>query len=477
MIGAGWSGYSPLSTGANSLTLSSEVGAEWVEAVIRFDNDVWSTADNITAFNCGYGYRGQLFKVGTFVLDEPVFSGANLQLKGRDYLKKALETEIRLPAITNESVTSAVSKDRCSIPYDVSTWDNVSTLVNLSSSGAESLDEKTGWQVLDKLMDAVNAGDNDIRFRFDATGNAQIKKIPTDVEADWVAHYFYNTEKSTQTKESDKQVQRITVLNKGFITSPELTIATFTGTLSGTTGTFAYPTVAYYDANSNWTSAVTSTTNDEFIYVRYIDNSSTFGNIDTETDRTNSGLTLTFTGATATNYPYNFTVLGGAPKKLTHPDYAERGNANNILNNEGSTYKRVNEFLNATTAKSFADYYIDLAGEPKNALRLEMVANPLLELNDNLMNINQYLFDDTIYGLTEINEDWKEPALRHSLKLRDRGFTIDAFIWDRDTRGHWDDGTINTLKYDIGLIWDQFYSPTSTGDGAYSVENEREKVS
>jgi hypothetical protein len=483
MFASVWNGYRPLSTGANTFELTADFQDEWVEVLIRFDNNFWDTADRITDIDCGYSYRGQLFRVGTFVLDEPIYGGANLQLKGRDYLKKALETEVKLPAIENQPVNNVVAKvlDRCSIPYDTANWYNPATTVSLSASGADSLDEATGWQVLDKLMDAVNAGDNDIRFSFDATGRGQIKRVLTDVEADWVAHYFYNVEKSSMRNESDKQIQRITVLQKQFVTSPELTIATFTGSTTGS-ASFIYPSAAYY-TGGNWTSSTNATgvtSNNDFLYVRYIDNNSsgTFGKIDTELDRSNNSIRLSFTGATGGSYPYNFTVLGGAPKKSSGYVYAERGNAKNILNNEGSTYKRVNEFLNATTAKAFADYYIGYAGDPKKVVNVDMVANPLLELNDNLMNISQWLFDDTIYGLSEINESWNEPSLRHSLKLRDRGFNLDNFIWDRPILSDFHQqltelDALNFLKWDIGLIWDQDYSPNSTGDGAVSYEDDK----
>lgn len=480
MIGAQWSGYQSLATGANVIPVSTDPGNEWFETVVRFNNEAWGTADRISSVGIKYGYKAQLFKVGTFVLDEPVFGNADLKLTGRDYLRKALETEITLPRTKNQKATNIVAKvlDRCSVPYDTDDWDLVSTTFSLNGSMAESISNKPAWQILDKVMDTVNAGDDDIRFRFSEEGKAEIKRIPTDREADWAVHYLYNTEKITQGLESGKQIQRITVLPKTIVTASELTIANFTGTLSsGVSATFTYPTaVAYYDASDNLTASTTGTTANNFLFTRYVDNSSTFGNIYSELDRTNNTVRLKFSNPTGTAYPYDFTVFGNPPNKRTGNVWAERGNAKNILSNNGSTYQRQNEFMSATTAKAYADYFIDFSGDPKKTVSLSMVANPLLELNDNLMNINQWIYDENIYGITGIEEKWGNPSLKQTIKMIERGFDLGEFVWDRKLLSDYTtraDRTINVLKWDSGFIWDQDISPNATSDSA-SYINTRE---
>lgn len=470
MTGSAWSGYVPLSTGANVKTISSQPGDLYAQIMVRFDSSLWDTADYISTIQLNYGIRGQLFKMGTFIIDDPVLSNADVKITGRDYLRKSLETEINLQKFTNKPVTTAITYvfDRAKIPYDTSTWDLVATTISLSASAVESFQGKTAWQVLDKMMDAVNAGDDDYRFVFSEDGEPQIKKIPTDVEADWALHYHYNIENESRSLESDKQIQRITAMPKQFFTGSEMTIGNpfGSGVLSATI-TFNN---AYYDSSNNLTSAVTGTTDNDFAYVRYIDNNltaATGAKISAELDRTNNTIRFQFDSTAG----YNVTILGCAPKKKNTYVWAERGNSDNIVNGNGSTYKNVNEFFTATTAKAYCDYFIDLAGDPKQAVTVECVANPFLQLNDNIMNISQYIYDQNIYGLVGIDEEWSDPALKHKYKMRERGFDLGAFIFDRgfdNLNGYtynWNaSSNVNALKYDTGFIWDMDISPNATGD-------------
>ncbi|HUV84350.1 MAG TPA: hypothetical protein VMV86_01510, partial [Methanosarcinales archaeon] len=114
-----WSDYATLATGANEISLTSEAKYLSVQTIVRFNLSSYDTAHAITDMSLSYDQESLYFKRGTFVIDEPVYSD-KVQVKGRDYLRKALETEINLPSyISSTPATTIVTNilDRCNIPY------------------------------------------------------------------------------------------------------------------------------------------------------------------------------------------------------------------------------------------------------------------------------------------------------------------------------------------------------------------------
>jgi hypothetical protein len=437
-IGDSWSSYTTLSTGTNTFPLVAGKEDNYIEMICRFNSSSWATTDKITSLTMNYDASDFYFKRGTFVIDEPDYND-KVSVKGRDYLKKALETEINLPDLTT---TKTVQKrltevfDRCSIPYNTASWDSVSTTCAVVNADiAEDLTNKSGWKICDMLMDAVNAGNDDIYFTFDEDGNAVIKKLDTDQEADWTTHYRYNIEDVSKNFDADSQLQRCTVMNKSIIPNAEATLGVFTGTTSGTSLHLTYGTTA--------------------MYVRYTDANSV---ISAETNRTNTAIDFTVPDSTA----YNITIFGCHPKSVAGGEiWAEAGNSNNIINNEGSTYKRENPFMDYTKAKAFADYIIARNGEPKFKMTVKQQVNPLLDVGvDNVVVFDRFTYTDNIYGLEAINETWNNPSLKETIKLRDRGFDLGAFIWSRNglTPG------TNDLKWSTGLVWSQDLGVQATAD-------------
>ena len=408
--GATWSDYIPLVAGDNSIIIKGEAYDEYVQFICRFNSSTWDITEKINSIGIRYGDIIQLFKRGTFIIDEPNYND-KVSISGRDYLKKALETEINLPDLTaTKTVTDRLTEvfDRCSIPYNTSEWDVISTTCLVSNATiAESLSNKSAWKVCDLLMDAINAGDDDIYFTFNEDGRAVIKRLETDVEADWTTHYKYNIESVSKNFDSDSQLQRCTVLNKSITVDSEITLGSFTGTTSGNSLHLSYGTTA--------------------MYVRYTDVNEVILN---ESSRTNTGIDF---DVAATASSYNIKVYGCHPKSVAGGSiWEESGNSNNILNNEGSTYKRVNPFMDNSKAKAFADYIIDRNGDPRFNITVKQQVNPLLEVGiDNIMVFDKYSFTDSIYGLQGISETWNNPSLKEVIKLRDRGFDLTNFIWSR----------------------------------------------
>ena len=435
--GAVWSDFTTLSAGENTITIDGLASDEYVQYLMRFNNSLWNDTDYITSVGVNYEDTVFLAKRGTFIIDEPSYSD-KVKVTGRDYLKKALETEINLPDLTvSKTVQQRLTEvfDRCSIPYDTASWDSIATACAVSNATiAEDLSDKSGWKICDLLMDTINAGTNDVYFTFDENGNAIVKYIETDVEADWVTHYRYNIESVSKNFDSDSQLQRCTVMNKSIIVNSEITLGTFTGTTSGTNLHLTYGTTA--------------------MYVRYTDANSI---IDAESDRTNTAIDFTVADSLA----YNIVMFGCHPKSVTDEIWAESGNSANIIKNDGSTYKRVNPFMSQANAKAFADFIVTKNGNPKFTMTVKQQVNPLLEVGiDNLMVFDKYSYTDNIYGLQEINESWNNPSLKETIKLKDRGFDLGRFIWDRNGSSP----GINDLKWSTGLVWSQDLGVSATGD-------------
>jgi hypothetical protein len=434
--GSVWSTFSDIVSGLNTKNISAGINDDYLEYLIRFKAPQWGTADFISTVTLTKADKQFLFKRGIFVADEPQFSNTKVTVQARDYLKKALETEINMPDMSSTTnIGTAVSfvLDRCNIPYDVSNWDLTSTTITVNGTLHEQLNNKSGWKILDLLMDAQNAGNDDWRLKTEEDGGMSLKKVPTDREADWSAHYFFNIENVNKNFDSDKQLQRVTMMNKDFIVDPEARLKTVSGT-AGSTLHVTYGTTA--------------------VYVRYTD---TLGAILTETDRSNTAIDFSMNSGDA----YDIELFGCTPKNaLTDEIFAERGNAQNIIKNDGSTYKRVNVFMDQAMAEDFTDFIIGLNGDPKKKVTLSMVSNPLIELNDNIVVFDLYTYTDDIYNLQSIREAWNDPSLKDTWILQDRGINLDPFIWDRNGLF----SGVNDLKYDVGLVWDQDIDINATAD-------------
>jgi len=412
-----WSGYESFSIDSNIARYGSAI----------YGSSVYSTAGSYTQY---------LFKQGVFIIDDPVFRDTKIEITGRDYLRRALETEINLPQLNSINVANVITKilDRCNIPYDTSTWDVTSTTITVNSTLAENLNNISGWKALNYTMDCLNAGDDDWVFRFNEDGNPELKKLTTDIEADWTIHYKYNIESISKGLDSLKQLQRVTIMNKNIIVDTESTLKEISGTASASLH------VTYATA----------------LYVRYEDD---LNAIISEYDRGNTGITFTMNSGVN----YNIKIFGCALKNtLSDEIFEEFGNSDNIKNKHGSTWKLVNPMMDSTKAKEFAKYIINKNANPEKRIELIMNINPLIELQDNLMVFDKYTYTDDIYGLVSIVELWTNPALKQKLVLKDRGFNLGNFVWDRNGLI----SGINDLKYDKGFVFDQDLPINATSDAS-----------
>ncbi len=420
---AGWRFFG-LNTGTNIINLNADLDDNFIEYGVRFKNPNWSNVDYVSTTTLTKTDNVFVLNRGTFVLDEPDFEDTKVKCSGRNYLKKALETKINMPDLSGgENIGTAISfvLDRCNIPYDRDNWDSTGTAVTVDGTIGTALNNISGWQSLDLLMDSLNAGNDDWRLKFEEDGGLSLKIIPTDREADWTAHYNFNIENISKDFDSDKQLQRITAVNKNFIVNKETLLASYSGTATS--------------KHLSYSSA---------IYVRYTDANDV---ILSEDDRTNTAIDFSMSGSTA-----DIKVYGCTPRNaITNELWSELGNSDNIKSNNGSTYKKTNPFMNQAQLKSWTEYMISVNADPQKKVTLSMVSNPFLELNDKIVVFDLYTYTDDIYNLQSIKETWNDPVLKDVLTLEDSGVAIGAFTWDRN--GIF--SGLNDLTYDTGLVWDQ----------------------
>ena len=430
-FGAIWSSYVQLSAGVNSIAITADPNYNYIQYIIRFEGNTYGT-DTISSASLHYQNKSQLFKQGTFILDEPEFTDV-VAISGRDYLRKALETEINMPALSAVPITTALTKvfDRCSIPYATAEWDLSATTISISSTLAESLNNESAYKVADKLMSALNAGDDEWKFKFNDEGRAIINIVPTATEADFLAHYFFHIENATKDLDSDRQLQRVTAVNKDIVVNSETLLKSVSGSA------IASLSVTYPSA----------------LYVRYEDNN---GTILTESARTNTSVSFTMS-LTA----YDIDVYGCTPKNaITNEIWAERGNALNIIGNNGNTHKEVNPFFSQTIAQKYCDYLLSINGDPAKRVNLTMLKSPLSELDDNFLVYTRETADNTLFTLSKITENWGVGSMLHSLELIDSGYSFTNITWDRN-------GAFEGLednKFDTSLIWEYDLGVYATAD-------------
>lgn len=421
---AGWH-FNALNTGSNVVNLLADLDDNFIEYGVRFKAPNWSDTDYVSTTTLTKTDNLFMFKRGVFVLDEPDFQDTKVKCGGRNYLKKALETQINMPDLSSgENIGTAISfvLDRCNIPYDRNNWNNTGTAVTVDGTIGEALNNISGWKALDFLMDSLNAGNDDWRLKFEEDGGLSLKVIPTDVEADWTAHYNFNIERISKDFDSDKQLQRVTALNKSFVVNKEELLNSYSG--SATSLHLTYGTAA--------------------IYVRYTDANNV---ILSEDSRSNTAVDFTLTGSAA-----DIKLYGCAPRNaITNELWAELGNSDNIKANNGSTFKKVNPFMDQNQLNEWTKYMIKINANPQKKVNFSMVTNPYLELNDKLVVFDLYTYTDDIYNITRIKESWRDPVLKDTLTLEDAGADLGIFQWDRN--GIF--SGINDLEYDKGLVWDQ----------------------
>jgi hypothetical protein len=435
-FGADWSTFSSIATGANTKTLDADYDTNYIQYLLTYEGSTFTDAFSLCTATLFYEDKTWLKKQGVYIIDDPKL-GEKATITGRDYLRKALETEINMPPFTaNTSITTLFSKvlDRCNIPYDTSDWDATSTTASITSGDHSGLNNISGYKMMDLLMDYINAGDDNWQFQFTDNGKAVLKNVPSREEVDFVVNANVNIlGNATKSTDSDKQIQRITMLNKNITVNAESTLATYTSTSTAS----LYATYA------------------QALYVRYEDDNDI---ILTESYRSNTAVRFT----TKVSKPYTIRIMGCTPKNaITDEVYAVRGNSNNIIANDGTTYKNTNALFNQDACNEYCDYVINTFGDPQKTVNYKQWSNPFMELNDNVSFFDKDTSSNSIFNITSINESWTPPALNETVKLQDTGTLLTNMVWDRNgmSKG------LNDLRMDTGVVWDmdrQFSDTSAT---------------
>lgn len=428
-FGAAWSTFSNIATGSNTKLLDANYDANYIQYLLTYDASTFSNAFSLNTATLYYDDKTYLQQKGLFIIDDPVL-GEKVSIKGRDYFKKALETEINMPPFTSPVlVTTLMTKalDRCNIPYDITEWDSSATTATMLAADHSTLNNISGYKMMDLLMDYMNAGSDNWQFQFSDGGNALLKNVPNRSVIDFVVNaninILGNASKST---DSDKQVQRVTMTNKNIVVNAESTLATYTGTTTN-------PGLLY------------ATYSSASLYVRYEDDNDV---ILTEYYRSNTAVRFT----TKNTQPYTIRIYGCTAKNaITDEVYAERGNSDNIISNSGSTYKKTNSLFTQTACDKFVDYVITTFGEPQKTAKYSQWSNPFMVINDNVSFFDKDTSSNSIFNITGINESWNPPALNESVSLQDTGLSLTGLTWDMNGMS----AGIDDLRMDSGFVYDQ----------------------
>jgi hypothetical protein len=446
-FGSEWSTFSSIATGVNSKYLTADYNDNYIQYMMTYDANTYRDNDMLCTATLFYNDKTSISKKGVYIIDDPVFS-EKVNITGRDYLRKGLETEINIPPFTTATnISTLISRvlDRCSIPYDISEWDSTGTTALVSADNHNTFNNITGYKALDYFMDYLNAGDDDWQFQFGQDGNAILKNVVSKEELDHVVLANINVlGNATKSTDSDKQIQRVTALNKNITVNAEATLAIYTGTTDTSTSFHA-----------TYSSAA--------LYVRYEDDN---GVILSEDARGNTGITF----STRVSKPYTIRIFGCTPKNaITDEVWSERGNSDNILNNDGNTYKKTNILFTQTACDDYTDYVIAKFGQPASKVSYTQWANPFMNINDNCFFYDTDTSTNNILNVVSIKESWNPPALNEMVELIDTGDVLTGVSWDRN-------GVlvgINDLKYDSGVIWDMDVPFSQTGTTYTSVKDKQ----
>jgi hypothetical protein len=444
-FGSEWSTFSSIATGQNMKNISSEFDDNFLQYILTYEASTFNTMSQLCTATVFYEDKTWITKRGVFIIDDPKL-GEKVNITGRDYLRKALETEINMPAFSGgKSVDTLITEvlDRCSIPYDTATWDVSATTASITSGDHSTLNNISGYKMLDLLMDYMNAGDDNWFFQFGDDGNAQLKNVPTRQEVDHVINANVNVlGNATKSTDSDKQIQRVTALNKNITVNAESTLATYTGN-SGTDGSL------YCTYSSS-------------LYVRYTQDVDV---ISSETYRSNTAVRFT----TNNNKAYTINIFGCTPKNaITDEVWAERGNSDNIIANDGSTFKKTNSLFNQSACNEYADYVVTTFADPDRRAKFTQWSNPFMEINDNVAFFDKDTSSNSIFNVIAMNESWNPPALNEQVSLQDTGDILQDIIYDRNGVS----AGLNDLRMDSGLVWDMD-QPFSATNATYTEIKDR----
>lgn len=375
-----------------------------------------------------------------------------IRCEGRDIYKRAIETDINLPTVTGLSLDTIIKNicDQIGIQYTATSIADLSGFSNRTlTTGLEDITKAD--EVFELIMYILQSGEETSTDRYqmfleyDSTIEDNIlfvQKLPELFEADFVFTANEYLTIGSIKRNYDKQLKRITFIDKNNILDPEITLDTDTFTTAGD-HTLSWSNAAQYKRLEVTT---TGSSSDLSVVTKTV---------------TKTSVVLTISGTTI-----NVTVtVKGNEWQSTEPTYqGEFFNYDNIVNGEGNTARVVNPLLiSDSEAENISKNFISDQGNPveeMSGLKVPYV-NTLVKTNDMVFPWVRNRFVNNLFFIEGASHFWSIDSEESTFETRDSGlnfediyggFTYDAGLYN----------TFTDIPYNIGVIYDGTYGPNAT---------------
>ncbi|NHZ84323.1 MAG: hypothetical protein GWP19_00390 [Planctomycetia bacterium] len=429
-------------SGTKTFTLPF-VTDKYFQIAIVFHTGEWESG-YVENIKIQYTDITEYFSEGEYLLDDPSFSANHgnysASFSARDKFKKAFETQINTPDYSSQDVAEVIRDivDRMGIEHNDGNELIADTGYTVTISTDDTFKNIKAIDALNECMLYLNSKNINYRLELNDNGYLQLVLKDTTVNnADWQIDYRWTGLSISKKYESDKLLQRVTIMSESHTVDEEIQLATQNYTTAGNktlswSGDAIYKRITITEGSGN--DAVFTLTKTELDSIEL--NISTGSIIDITVTIDGDKLTAGFIGYAGEDIYYN-----------------------NQKNYEGFTQRIINRLIQSDEeSRVFAEKLIDIYGNPEFKVTIRLPANPLLELGDKLLIWEKYTNTKTIYRIDKISLSYNAEGARYyqTLQLSDMGSDLDNFQWDRHNvlNGGMYEG-IDDLKWDTGLLWDQ----------------------
>uniref|UniRef100_A0A6M3LZI6 Tail protein n=1 Tax=viral metagenome TaxID=1070528 RepID=A0A6M3LZI6_9ZZZZ len=437
------------SVGTKTFTLS-DVTERWFQFCLVFDTGTWGTnyAENIQIV---YTQSAEYFTQGEYLMDDPGFTSRlgdySASFSARDYLKKALETEVSCPTYAVAVDCAQILRDVCDragIPHNDGAETIADTTYDVAIANDDNFQDEKAVDVFGEVMFYLNGKNTAYRLEM-VEGNLTLYTVDeTPTEADWQLHYIYNLISLDKRYVSNKLLQRVTVLTKDHTVDPESQLATDTYTEELTDEELTW-------SNDSMYLRIETSGNGTFV-LKSIDLNGKKIVFDVEYE------------STATEIDLDVTVYGDEHRAGFTGYFGEAQKQVNATNVEGFTNKIINRLCQSDAeCTDIAEGLIAKYGDPKFQLTATIPCNPLLEIGDKILVWEKYSNSKSIFIIDEIRIEYSADgaSMMQTLILTDTGVDDTAsFIWDKNGA----DAGASDRKLDVGTLWEQDLGVSVTED-------------
>lgn len=420
----------------------------YIQFAFVWGTGTWSsTSGYITGLVLNYTDTAEYFQQGEFLLDDPTFSSsfgkAEVSVSARDYLKRAYETEVSMPAISGQDVSQILrwACDRAAIPYTSTTLPLVGYAVSVAAGN--NWKSTKARDVLDECLSYL-AGyvDSNYRLKINDDGDLELFLKPdTATSADWVADYRTSLLGMTKGYSANNLLQRITVLSADQTTDEETTLGSATYTSTGAK-TISWAGGAHYTRlDLEW-----NATSGGYITIQHVNPTS----IEFTVFGTDVDVDVVVYGCKESGSAYYGEALSASNHCITSAGQIDTG----MQIRNGFTHKLTNRLIGTNAiALAIAENLIDEFGARLFELTCDIPGHPMLEVSDKVMVFEKYTNSSTIFVANAISLAFSAngASFKTSLKLIDYGFTLQSLIYDLNGLAE----GAGDLDHDVGYLYDQ----------------------